>query len=409
MKNKIPLLIIITVCMVFLLTVAVFAEEARDISSECRFSSDSHATKVTRLTNGDFSKYWQSGERKGPYLSMKAEEPIYGLYLCFREMPESYVLQRKEGDEWVTFTEGDTRFYHVFYELNGETEIRILSTQEKKHRLSFNEVYVFGDGEIPGWVQRWEETEEKADLLLLVAHPDDELLFFAGTIPTYDVEKGKRVVVAYLTYCDKSRRSEALNGLWAMGVRNYPVFGPFTDKYSTTLKDAYKKIGNGVNGGKEKVLTWVTELFRKYKPEVVLTQDIQGEYGHGQHKVVADACIQCYDLAGNADHCPESAELYGTWDVKKLYIHRYGDKADRLRFDWNTPLGSFGGKTGMELASEAFAQHASQAKLYFRIGGYKKPLSVEVTGVYYENSDFGLYASRVGEDEAKNDFLEHVE
>ena len=32
-----------------------------------------------------------------------------------------------------------------------------------------------------------------------------------------------------------------------------------------------------------------------------------------------------------------------------------------------------------------------------------------ITGVYYENTDFGLYASRVGLDEKRDDFLEHVE
>ena len=305
--------------------------------------------------------------------------------------------------EWVPFIEGDTRFHHICYDVNGETEIRIQSTQKKKHRLAFNEIFVFGPGELPGWVQRWEETEEKADLLLLVAHPDDELIFFAGLIPTYDVELDKRMVVAYMTYANGSRRSEALNGLWSMGVRNYPVFGPIVDKYSTSLDTAYKK------AGKKKVLTWVTELFRQYQPEVVITHDIKGEYGHGQHRMMADACIRCYELAADAAKYPESAEQYGVWEVKKLYIHRYGDKADRLYFGWDEPLQSLGGKTGMELAIDAFAKHVSQQGLTFHVKGLPRPLTVDGVGGYYENTDFGLYASRVGEDVARNDFMEHIE
>ena len=389
--------------MAALLFVSGCAEEAEDISARCAFKGNSGSWKATRLTNKDYNSYWQSGEAKNPYLCITSPEPMQTLYLCFHDMPQSYELQRRENGEWVSFIEGDTRFHHICYDVGGETEIRILSTQKKKHRLAFNEIFVFGPGELPDWVQHWEETEEKADLLLLVAHPDDELIFFAGLIPTYDVEMGKRVVVAYMTYANGSRRSEALNGLWSMGVRTYPVFGPIKDQYSTSLNTAYKK------AGKKKVLTWVTELFRQYRPEVVVTHDIKGEYGHGQHRMMADAGIRCYELAADAANYPESAEQYGVWEVKKLYIHRYGDKADRLYFGWDQPLQSLGGKTGMELAIDAFAKHVSQQGLTFHVKGRPQPLTVDGVGGYYENTDFGLYASRVGEDVARNDFLEHIE
>ena len=409
MKCKRYLLLV--VMLLLLLASVACAEEAADISADCSFKSDSYARKFTNLTNKKYDTYWQSGERKNPYLVIKSDEPMHSLYICFREMPTSYQLQRKEGKEWITFAEGDTRFYHAFYELDGETEIRIYSTQKSKHRLVLNELFIFGEGEVPDWVQRWEDTEEKADILLLVAHPDDDLIFFAGTIPTYAVERDKRMVIAYLTYCDKTRRSEALNGLWSLGVRNYPVFGSFPDKYARSLKEAYKEAaGNSYSTGKKKVHQWVTELFRKYQPEVVLTQDIKGEYGHGQHRMVADASILCYDYAADPESFPDSAEAYGTWEVKKLYIHRYGDEDVRLHFAWDEPLESQGGLTGMEAATAAFKNHhLSQTELTFGIGDRRVPLSVEEVGGYYENTEFGLYASRVGADVKKNDFLENID
>ena len=407
---KIRPLVLAALFMLMLPLSGAFAQEAEDISAECTFKSDSYARKWTNLTNKNYDAYWQSGERKNPYLVIQSEKPMYSLYLCFREMPESYVLQRKEGKEWVTFAEGDTRFHHAFYELDGETEIRVFSTQAKKHRLVLNEIFMFGQGEVPAWVQRWEDTEEKADIMLLVAHPDDELIFFAGTIPTYAVERDKRVVIAYLTYCDKTRRSEALNGLWSMGVKNYPVFGNFIDKYSRSLKEAYQKAGNNsTSTGKKKVHEWVTELFRKYQPDVVLTQDIKGEYGHGQHRMVADACIQCYDLAADPQQFPKSYEKYGAWEVKKLYVHLYGQEEQRVYFTWDTPLESQNGLTGMEAAEAAFKNHhLSQVELTFGIGERRVPLSVTEVGGYYDNTAFGLYASRVGEDVKKNDFLENI-
>ena len=401
--KKTGLILLVILLLLGTAMTAASAEEAADLSSACTFKADRHSWKYARLVNGSYEKYWQSGKLKNPWLEIRSETPMHTLYICFRQMPEGYEIQRKEGDEWVTLAEGDTRFYHVCYDLAGETDIRLVETGTKKTQLVINELFVFGEGELPEWVQRWEPTEEKADILFLAAHPDDELLFFAGAIPTYDVEMEKRAVVAYLTCCDDTRRSEALNGLWTMGVRNYPVFGLFRDKYSNNLNKAYQQ------AGKKKVLAWVTELFRQYRPEVVVTQDIKGEYGHGQHRMIADACIQCFDLAADPESSPESAAAYGAWEVKKLYIHRYGEKADRLHFDWNVPLEKLGGKTGMEAAIEAFEKHITQYDLTFRIDGYKKPLRVEITGAYYENTDFGLYATRVGPDTEKNDFMENIE
>lgn len=388
---------------------SALADEAENISSQCTIKSDSQARKITKLFDEDYNAYWQSGERKNPYLIIESQEPMYGLYLCFREMPTSYLVQRREGNEWVTITEGDTRFHHTFYELEGETQVRIYSTQSSKHRLMLNEAAVFGAGEIPSWVQRWEDTHDQAELMLLVAHPDDDLIFFAGAIPTYAVEMDKRMVIAYMSYCDKTRRSETLNALWSMGVRNYPVFGPFPDKYARSLNEAYKEAASsGVNTGKKKVWEWVTELFRKYKPEVVLSQDIQGEYGHGQHMMIADASIQCYNLAADPAYHPESALRYGCWEVKKLYLHLYGDESVQLRFPWDTPLSSQGGKTGMQAAEEAFAYHVSQTGLTYSVGTKRVPLSVEEFGSYYDNTVYGLYASRVGADVKKDDFLENI-
>ena len=79
-----------------------------------------------------------------------------------------------------------------------------------------------------------------SNVLVIAAHPDDELLFFGGTIPDSGVERGLSVVVAYMSYSNTTRKSELLNGLWSMGVRNYPVIGNFHDLYRGTLEAAYQ-------------------------------------------------------------------------------------------------------------------------------------------------------------------------
>ena len=95
---------------------------------------------------------------------------------------------------------------------------------------------VFSDGELPDWVQQWEPTPKKADLLLLVAHPDDELIFFGGTIPTYAVEKNMNVVVAYMSYSNTTRRSEPVSYTHLIRV---PVPLETTDCSSDVIKNAF--------------------------------------------------------------------------------------------------------------------------------------------------------------------------
>ena len=401
LKIILPLLLAL-----LLLAAAAWAEEAEDLTAGCTVKVVDKNGKIKAITDGKYTTFWESSKRNEPWVTLTSEKPIYGLYLCFRNLPASYVIQKKSGDEWVTVAEGDPRFYHAYYELDGLKKIRILSTTEKKNILGFNEIYAFGQGEAPDWVQRWEPPLEKADLMILVAHPDDELLFTGGAIPTYSAERGNAVQVAYLSPSNPTRRSEALNGLWHMGVRNYPAFGNFSDRYAKTgkAKDAYKEAG-----GKQKVLDWVTELYRRFKPEVVVTQAENGECGHPQHKMIADAAKECFTLAADAAQSPDSASAYGTWQVRKLYLHLYGDEADQTVLDWDQPLSAFDGKTGAELAAEAFALHVSQKGMGAGKGAKFEEFKVETTGAKkYPYDHFGLYATEVGADEAKNDFLEHI-
>ena len=403
LKFLLPLLLIL-----LLMIVPATAEEAENLTANCTLKVVDQPGKVKSITDGKYTTYWESSKRKEPWVVISSDKPIYGLYLCFQKMPDSYVIQKQSGDGWVTVAEGGSpRYHHVFFELEGLKKIRILSTMDKKNAMGFNEIFAFGEGEIPDWVQRWEKPVEKADILFLVTHPDDDVLFLGSAITYYAAEEKRNVQVAYLTYSNTTRRSEALNGLWAMGVRNYPEIGSFADKYSkpSKVEQAYKDMG-----GQDKVLGWVTELYRKYKPEVVVTQAIDGEYGHPQHEMLVDAAIRCWDQAADAAAFRESADAYGAWEVKKLYLHLYGSETDSTAFNWDVPLASMGGRTANEAAEDAFKLHLTQAGKGNKFNGERVPFSVAEYGVKrYPNNRFGLYATRVGQDETHTDFLEHVD
>ena len=75
------------------------------------------------------------------------------------------------------------------------------------------------------------------------------------------------------------------------------------------------------------------EQIRRYRPDVVVSHDVNGEYGHGAHRVCADVALYCVQNCMRLDVESESAAEYGLWTVQKLYLHLYGD--DPLELDWN--------------------------------------------------------------------------
>lgn len=373
-----------------------FAAEANDITEDCKFKVCSSGRKYTLMTDKKYTSYWESNKIKTPWIAITAPEgkPIAGLYVCFGNMPESWEIQTSDdGKDWFTAVPGDTRFLHAYVALPQPAQhVRLAVTSEKKTALRINDLFVLSEGDLPDWVQVWQPTEEKADILFLSTHPDDELIFFGGAIPTYAVEQQRKVVVAYFSRSNTTRSSELLNGLWHMGVRTYPVIGNFKDSYAKNLKAAYKSAG-----GKDKVNEWIVGLYRQYKPEVVVTQDTNGEYGHKQHMMIADAAQNCIALAANEDEFTASTIAYGTWQVKKLYLHLYPE--NQITFDWTVPLKSMNGATGIELAEEAYTLHKTQAS---------SGMSVTETGTKYDNRVFGLAFTTVGEDVRKDDFLENI-
>ena len=390
-----------------LMTGTAAAEEAEDITSGCRIGLSSPAGRIARITDGKYTTSCESEKTGNPWMTVTSGRLIYGLYLCFSVMPDEYVVQRENGSgEWETLYRGNTDFCHVFYPLDGCMQIRVYVPSGGRTVMGFNEVYVFGDGEVPGWVQQWEPAPEKADILFLAAHPDDDLLFLGGAIAWYGVEQQRDIVVAYLTESSNARRSEALNGLWTLGIRTYPVFGGFPDcdVGSDRMKDIYRE-----SGGQDRVQGWVTELYRRFRPDVVVTHDPEGEYGHMQHKMMADAAAAAYELAALPDRFPESALKYGTWHVLKLYLHLYGDPEEQTRFNWDVPLASLGGMTANERAEEAFSRHESQQGKGRVSRGVTSIFSVAEYGVKrFPNTAFGLYATRVGPDIQHDDFLENT-
>lgn len=363
-----------------------------DLTAQCKITVGSKGFTLPRLTDRDWDSYWK-GEPRGKTIEISCPEPAYGLYICWLEEPRAWKLSQQVNGKWQDVIREPSPMMHEFIPLEGATKLRLAPRDKKPDWFGMSELFVLGQGNVPKYVQRWQMPDDNCDLMIFVAHPDDETLFFGGTMAYYAGELKKDLVVTVFTPAHRLRKSELLNALWLQGVTNYPVFGPFHDTYSLKLDKAYSQFG------KAKVLNFVTGLFRQYRPRVVLTHDVNGEYGHGMHRLCADASLKAFDYAADPSRHKESAQQFGPYEVQKLYLHLYKDNP--IEMDWDIPLNAFDGMTGFEVAVGGYGEHISQHRY--------EQYSVEPRDSKNSSYLFGLAKTRVGPDVKKNDFLENTE
>lgn len=389
--KKLFLCLLLLGALLLLPAVSGAASQAQDITAACEIRT-SGGNDVARLYDRQYTTRWTGRERRETWIECTTDEatPAGCLYVCFAVMPDEWRVETQVDDEWVPLVSGGTDYMHTCVELGGVTHFRLWARFDKAQSLIINELFVLGEGDLPSWVQVWEPAPEKADLMVLAAHPDDELLYFGGLLPTYATEQGKKTVVVYMTDSNTTRMSELLNGLWEVGVHSYPVIGPFYDGYSYSLEEGYRK------WPKAQARAFVMEQIRHYRPDVVVSHDVNGEYGHGAHRVCADVALYCVQNCMRLDVESESAAEYGLWTVQKLYLHLYGD--DPLELDWNVPLSSLGGRTGLQAAQDAYALHVTQQNTNYVVTD-EGPYSCAL---------FGLAYTTVGKDVARNDLFENV-
>jgi LmbE family N-acetylglucosaminyl deacetylase len=190
----------------------------------------------------------------------------------------------------------------------------------------------------------------KADILLVVAHPDDE-----GAATAYlarAIDEGKRVAVVYGTRGSSGanevggeqagalgaiREIEARRSVAMLGISN--VW--FLDGKDTASQNVLQSLSNWNHG---EALQQLVRLMRLTRPEVVLTflpGTFVGE-DHGDHQAAGVLATEAFDLSGDPVAFPE--QLAGPtkrleslldnlrpWQPKKIYYFADADKEDIFR------------------------------------------------------------------------------
>ena len=231
--KKIFFILFVTIILIIILNIDSMAA---DITNNCEIFLDNNLIN-TKILDNDESTF--ETIEKDYTIKINSNEQISGIYII-------YELESKKGNLTAnnkTIKIGENNFLHEYIDIEKNIGNANELTLVYEDSVRIADIYVLGIGEIPEFVEIWEKPCERADLMLVSAHGDDEHLYFCGLLPTY-VARGAYVQVVYFTQHlnDTIRFHEQLHGLYAVGIRNYPIFGIVPDKNSKNLSDAISNL-----------------------------------------------------------------------------------------------------------------------------------------------------------------------
>jgi LmbE family N-acetylglucosaminyl deacetylase len=262
----------------------------------------------------------------------------------------------------------------------------------------------------------------KLDILLVVAHPDDEAAATAYLAKAMD--EGKRAGVAYTTRGSSGandvgteqaaalgdiREIEARRSLATLGIANVWFIGG----RDTASQNVLQSLSTWDHG---EVLEQMVRIVRLTRPEVILTF-LPGTFigeDHGDHQAAGVLTTEAFDLAGAPLVFPEQVtgpmrrlEPYfdnlRAWQPKKIYYFPDASREDIFKGKGPTVDVSGISKTTKKpywrMALDAFRVHETQAKSY--IDSFAKMTEAEIEKKARENGwsqpqDFVLGKSLVG-------------
>ena len=224
----------------------------------------------------------------------------------------------------------------------------------------------------------------KADILLVVAHPDDE-----GAATPYlarAIDEGKRVAVAYGTRGSSGanevgaeqaaalgdiREIEARRACASLGITHVWFLGG----KDTASQDVLQSLANWGHGS---ALENLVRLVRLTRPEVILTF-LPGTFigeDHGDHQAAGVLATQAFDLAGDPAVFPSQVavplrrlepylENLRPWQTKKIYYFPDAEREDLFRGlgpQYSVRDLSKSGKPYWRLALDEFLMHETQSR-----------------------------------------------
>ncbi len=117
---------------------------------------------------------------------------------------------------------------------------------------------------------------------------------------------------------------------------------------------------------KEKILSDVVWVIRKFQPDVIITRfPTTGEGGHGHHTASAILANEAYSAAADPNRFPEQLKYVVPWQVKRVLWNTFNFGGTNTQRDdqYKLDVGGYNpllGKSYGEIAAESRSQHKSQ-------------------------------------------------
>lgn len=302
-------------------------------------------------------------------------------------------------------------------------------------------------------------------IMAIHAHPDDEVVFTGGTLLSY-ARRGVRTVLVTATGGEEGeihdpdldaeearprlrdiRLEELRRGTEILQIADSELLGYRDSGMAGT--DANANPENFHNADLDEVTRRLVGLVRKYRPQVLVTYDEHGAYGHPDHIKCNVVTHRAFDLSGDANYAPEMGE---PWTPLKLYYCAWNQegwkqaeemyKERGLKWPWNREEEKVEGDTDPEHQSteEAVVEEvaemakeeekapeyvpppvttrfdargvihekmvsASQHRTQFAPDGLFTTMPEDIAAVAWGEEHYSLVASRVEASEAEDDLF----
>ncbi len=227
----------------------------------------------------------------------------------------------------------------------------------------------------------------KTDVLLIVAHPDDEAAVSAYLAQLLD--QGKRVAAVYLTHGEAGHndmgreRAASLGAVREMELRHALAQLGIEDVWflggrDTPSQDVLQSLANWHHGA---ALEDVVRIVPLTRPNVILTC-LPGFFigeNHGDHQAAGVVATEAFDLAGDPSAFPAQIaqprhvnetllEGLQAWQAEKMYF--FSDASDDKQFKGKGPSCPVTGVSGKRnllywrIAMNEFRFHRTQYRSY---------------------------------------------
>ncbi len=150
-------------------------------------------------------------------------------------------------------------------------------------------------------------------ILCVQAHPDDETIWTGGTLARHCAAGGEADVLTTTWAAGRPRHLELVDALAALGLPRPPIMLGYADG---GVPDS-AALPALVQAPFDEAVAALTGHVRSLRPDIIITTDAYGIYGHPDHIHTHRMCLAAAEAAAEQHLYPDAG---APWQVSSLYF-----------------------------------------------------------------------------------------